>query len=437
MRIIQLILILLIATLTRAQALYPDEPTVRVRIINTLDTLDLETLGHWTARFNTNHLQLTDGGKIRITVDGNQLHVNTEDSVQLPLIHNLQLSSPQDSNQIKIVNVPYGLGWWWGGQEDRFYSGTLHIYPNEDGHISVTVHLPLETYLKGVVPYEIGPESPMEALKAQAVAARSEAVIALNSGMYGGYQHDLTSDVECQVFSGNKRRSAASDAAVAATRGLVLAEQGEVIHAFYASNCGGRAEKIENVWPGRNRSRSYQVSHYDRTIRRGLNLKHNIWARLWINRSPRVYCNPQRNPGLPSWSQRNFRWERSFSITEISNMLAPDSSFGSLKKIKVLKRGESGRITHARFIFEHGQFEESGELRIRQLFAPSLRSSNFYASRKGELYILHGAGWGHGVGMCQTGAIAQAITGVTYKQILRHYYPASSLLDIYSTTKSR
>lgn len=112
-------------------------------------------------------------------------------------------------------------------------------------------------------------------------------------------------------------------------------------------------------------------------------------------------------------------------------MITEDETLGHLRKIKALKRGESGKIIKAQFIFENGSFEKEGELTIRQLFSPSLRSSNFYVKKKGDTITLHGAGWGHGVGMCQSGAVAQASNGITFDRILSHYYPASILLDIY------
>ena len=422
-------IILGLSTALVAAPPFESEPLVRVRIIHTMDTLNIQMDGSWKLKSGEDEsLILPDSTILRV--------VYSNAKALLPGLtdqefDHIMLSATADTAQVQIEDVPYGVGWWWGGQEDRLYDGTIHIYPNEDNHLSVTVHLPMEEYLKGVVPYEIGGDSPAEALKAQAVAARSEAVIALNSGFYGGSSHDLTSDVECQVFSGNHRRTTASDDAVEATRGLVISEHGAVIHAFYSSNCGGRSSLIKNVWASRTRSESYQQSLPDNASRRGPKLHWNWRAKWWIKSSPKVYCNPFYQSSLPSWSQRNFRWSREFTILEISAMITEDETLGYLRKIKALKRGESGKIIKAQFIFENGSFEKEGELTIRQLFSPSLRSSNFYVKKKGDTITLHGAGWGHGVGMCQSGAVAQASNGITFDRILSHYYPASILLDIY------
>lgn len=123
--------------------------------------------------------------------------------------------------------------------------------------------MPIEDYLKGVVPYEIGSDSPIEALKAQAVAARTEAIVALRSELYSGEHYDLTSDVECQIFSGDHKRTVQSDLAVELTRGLILTEHGKPINAYYSSNCGGHSETIKNVWPDRPEAESYSTSQSD------------------------------------------------------------------------------------------------------------------------------------------------------------------------------
>ncbi|NQV14101.1 SpoIID/LytB domain-containing protein [bacterium] len=408
---------------------------VRVRIINTLDTLALQFKGPWLLGVDplVEH-NIPSGANFQFVRQDNEIIILDSSRIIFKGLKSLNLTSQSDSGSVSISDVPYGVGWWWTGTEDRVYDGKLHIYMDAKHEMNVTIQLLLEKYLKGVIPYEIGGDSPMEALKAQAVAARSEAVIALTSNLYSGEHHDLTSDVECQVFSGNKKRTAASDAAVDATRSIVISEHQQPINAYYASNCGGRAELIKNVWPDRPRPQSYQIALPDNPKRSGPKLRWNWRARRWIRSSPEVFCNPEFGESLPAWSQRNFRWKREFSIAEVSDMLGADQALGTLKKIKVLKRGISGRISKARFIFEKGVIVTIGELKIRQLFSPSLRSANFYVEKKGDLIILKGAGWGHGVGMCQTGAVGQALLGIEFEKILLHYYPEAELLSIYDNS---
>ena len=262
------------------------------------------------------------------------------------------LQSSSDTGTLTIKNVPFGVGWWWEGKEDRIYEGELHFYITKENKFEVVVHLPLEQYLKGVVPYEIGGDSPLEALKAQAVAARSEAIIALTSKLYSGEHYDLTSDVECQVFSGNRRRTEQSDLAVMETKSLILSENGKPINAYYASNCGGHSELIKNVWPDRPVPESYNISNFDwdDSIATDLSIEENV--REWIFSNPPSYCNPNIHSDLPEWSQNNFRWKREFTTEAVSQMTSNGKDLGNLLDIKILKRGTSGRAYLAKFIFE-------------------------------------------------------------------------------------
>jgi SpoIID/LytB domain protein len=175
----------------------------------------------------------------------------------------------------------------------------------------------LNSILKGVVPYEIGGDAPLEAVKAQAVAARSEALTALQSKVYSGEHYDLTSDVECQVYGGNERRTEISDRAVIETRGLVLSENKIPISAYYASNCGGHSELIQNVWFDRFIWDSYAVSDFDWKESHSIDLSNDKNFREWILSSPQSYCNPDIFTDLPQWSKNNFRWQREFSTDEI------------------------------------------------------------------------------------------------------------------------
>ncbi len=409
------------------------EPEVRVRIINTLDTINIRLLDKWSGyeSGNVSELDYNDGGTLQITIDSGKVKVISPDINQYKLFDSLALKSHNSSGELEIENVPYGTGWWWAGEEDRIYEGLIHVYAGSNGKPEVVVQLPLENYLYGVVPYEIGGDSPAEALKSQAVAARSEAVIALTSKMYSGVHHDLTSDVECQVYSGNKKRTEASDIAVDATRGIILSEEGMPINAYYASNCGGHSELIKNVWPDRPKPESYKVAVSDAEERVFLDISTEIKAREWIESEPDVYCNPNLTTELPEWSRKNFRWKREYTIDEITKMISGEKNRGKLINIIPLERGASGRIYKTRIEFENDSMEVDGELAVRMLFQPALRSACFVVDKSEHKIILKGAGWGHGVGMCQSGAVAQAKQGKDFNSILNHYYREADLIKLY------
>ncbi len=408
-----------------AQNILSDDPNIRVQIINDADSLNISFNENWHVLGSEKVFSPKDG-VLKIKIENNQLAFFKCNKVVYSFAGKLILKS--SSGTLNIADVPYGVGWWWEGKETRVYEGEINLYRNPDNKIQVVVNLPLEQYLKGVVPYEIGGDSPLEALKVQAVAARSEAVVALQSELYSGPNHDLTSDVECQVFSGNHKRTLNSDKAVELTAGLVISENNRAINAYYSSNCGGHSELIKNVWPQRADPKTYRIASDDKQERRLLDLGDNENAKDWIFSQPAVYCNPNLNTELPSWSKKNFRWKITQKKESISRMLSQGKNLGLVLDIKALKRGKSGRIYSARFVFEKDSFDVQGELNIRQLWQPALRSSCFIASKTDSMFVLNGAGWGHGVGMCQSGAVAQAREGRDFISILKHYYPKTKLI---------
>jgi SpoIID/LytB domain protein len=422
--VFSILFMLVLMSCSNSSNLFDKEPIVRVRIINTLDTLNIKLNGQWRIGNDT----LSE--EIQLTIDENQICFTSINSLHQLMNNQLTLFPINDDCKVSIASVPYGIGWWWEGNEDRIYEGIIAIYLNDDNKFDVVVALPLEQYLKGVIPYEMGGDSPLEALKAQAVAARSEAVIALTSKLYSGPNYDLTSDVECQVFSGNHKRTETSDRAVEETRAIILSENGKPINAYYASNCGGHAELIENVWPDRPRPATYLSALSDNTEHVNLDLSNELSVRDWINSSPEVYCNPKIND-LPAWSQKNFRWNREYSFEQITNLVSKENDHGMLKEIQPIERGVSGRIYKAQFVFEDTTKEIKGELNIRQMLHPPLRSSCFVVDKTDSSFVISGAGWGHGVGMCQSGVVAQAKNGKTFDEILRHYYSNAILFKIY------
>jgi SpoIID/LytB domain protein len=222
-----------------------------------------------------------------------------------------------------------------------------------------------------------------------------------------------------------------SDLAVEQTRALILSENGKPINAYYASNCGGHSELIKNVWGDRPAPQSYSISQFDWSEQNDLDLSVEENVREWIFSNPPSYCNPSINHELPEWSQNNFRWKRELTFDESTKMTSKGKDLGNLLDIKILERGTSGRAYLANFIFDNENIEVKGELKIRQMFTPPLRSSCFVVDKTKTGFVLYGAGWGHGVGMCQSGAISMANNGMSFRQILKHYYRKAGLMRIY------
>lgn len=416
--------------------IFPEEPIVRVRIIYTLDTLNLHFFNDWNLSQPDlqGKIKISKNDSLIIFIENNSIIVNNLNSNTIHNYQILSLKSDDPASTLKIKNVPYGIGWWWEGIEDRIYEGAIEISINENKKFDVIITLPLEKYLCGVVPYEIGNDAPLEALKAQVIAARSETVNALISGKYKGSNFDICADVECQVFAGNNKRTLFTDQAVEETKGLCLFYGDEVIGAYYASNCGGISEDVENVWPSRSGPVPYWSSHFDSNEELDYDPKNN--PDEWIMSNPDVFCNPNLHLELPEWSKKNFRWQVEITNEELSLNVNDIKSIGKLKQIKVLKRGNSGRIISAKFIGEIDSLELNSELEIRKIKKPPFRSSCFVVEKfldnhSNVKYLFKGAGWGHGVGMCQSGAVGRAFSGQTFEQILKHYFPESEIKSVY------
>ncbi len=245
--------------------------------------------------------------------------------------------------------------------------------------------------------------------------------------------------MQCQVYAGTSKGNPTTDQAIRETRGLVLAYNGETIPAYYSSNCGGHTENIENVWKTRFVGTPVWQGKAEGPEPITLNLQDESELAEWIESRPAVYCNRDTYPQLPAWAGRNFRWTRETTAQElgelIRNMQKGGADIGYVKEIIPIKRGVSGRIDVMKFVGEKGELEVGPELNIRRIWDAPLKSSaivvEITGTGKDALITVNGAGYGHGVGMCQTGAMGRAHEGQLFDEILQHYYSESEILTAY------
>jgi len=344
------------------------------------------------------------------------------------------------SSKLEIASVEVGKGFHWETSERRSYSGTLEFYVDETGQVAVVNELPVEDYLKGVIPSEMPASFPFEALKAQAVAARDEAFTRMGM-QHPGAPFDLCDDVHCQVYSGLSRQAQATSNAVDETRGIFALYQNEIIEAFYSAMSGGHTEDNENVW--NMDPKPYLRGILDskaRKLRTPLTRERNV--KKWIDGSPNVYSNVTRGrvPAALKYSAKYFRWQVQYDRQELEKIVREKTGeqFGHLKDLRPLRRGVSGRLIELEILGTKKTFVISKELAIRQALSKStLYSACFYVQKKGKsgglprTFILKGAGWGHGVGMCQIGAGMMAFAGQKFDTILKHYYRGIYLKKLY------
>jgi stage II sporulation protein D len=291
------------------------------------------------------------------------------------------------------------------GLNKACYNGEFIVTANGNKLNAINV-IDIEDYLRGVVPYEIGKldESKFEALKAQAVAARTYAYKHFGSRVAQGF--DVYADTRDQVYKGLHSATALTDKAVRETDGVVMTYNGEFITAYYHSTCGGETEGVVT------------------------------WGRP---DHPYLKNKPDLRPdGTPWCRESNYtEWTREFTEDELRDLFQINAkeakanvpSFSSIKSMHIQDTLKSGRIHTLVIETNNGSFTAKAD-KIRWLFKRGgtiLPSSFFRIHKNGNEWILKGKGFGHGVGLCQMGARARAQAGQSYIQILTHYYPGITL----------
>ena len=309
------------------------------------------------------------------------------------------------------------------GVAARRYRGRLVVTLDSAGQLAAVDALPLEDLLRGLVPSEIPASSPREALKAQAVTARSY-VLAQVGTRHLADPYSLCSEVHCQAYHGERAETPPTDAAVRATAGEALFDRGGVlVDGVYSAVCGGHGEDNDAVWnnlPSASlRGRPDLPPAAARRWRGGLGSDARV--RAFLDDAPRAWC--------AAGPKKRYRWTRTFSPGEV-DAIGEELGTGPVTRIAVLKRGVSGRALALEVVGRTGRVVVEGELRIRRAFR-NLESAMFLVSRNDAGWSFRGGGWGHGVGMCQWGAVGRARAGQDYREILSAYFGQAEVATIY------
>lgn len=367
-----------------------------------------------------------------------------------------------------LFDVAVGSRFHWEHKEEQTFEGNLILLAGEGGAVTAVNEVGLEAYLSSVVPSEMNPEGPPEFLKAQAVTSRSWLAAMLERAArkevppasgeidgegetvrwYGREAHnlfDVCADDHCQRYRGvAKVIPVRAAAAVEETRGLFLVHEGEVSDARFHKACGGLTEKYENVWEGRAVPYLSSVSDARHPFSPVVSEDD---AERWILSNPDAYCNVTDEdvlrrvlPSSDLETGRFFRWEVTYTREELEAILSKKSGidFGTLRALTPLERGPSGRIVRLRIEGSKRSWVVGKELEIRRWLSEShLLSSAFVVGLERDgagtpaKFILRGAGWGHGVGLCQVGAAVMALKGHKAEEILRHYFRGAELKKLY------
>ncbi len=402
-------------------------------------------------------------GEQEVSIVTGQIRWNGHSYNQLEFI-------PQDpTGAFTLKGVTIGVKFHWERQEDQTFRGALRLIV-EEGRITAINLLGIEEYLLSVISSEMSATASLELLKSHAVISRSWllAQIQKNKALAGerpvstlhrdgelirwydreDHTHfDVCADDHCQRYQGITRTSTPLVAqAIEATRGEILTHEGRICDTRFSKCCGGVVEEFASCWEPMNHP-------YLRPLRDCAegeplpNLREEDNARQWIYSSPEAFCHTTDkkilSQVLNNYDQETtdfYRWRVSYTQTELARIIREKSGidFGDILDLVPVERGASGRLIRLRIVGSKETLVIGKELEIRRILSPThLYSSAFVieceAIEEGipQRFTLYGAGWGHGVGLCQIGAAVMGERGYTYDQILLHYFVDAQLEKLY------
>ena len=364
-----------------------------------------------------------------------------------------------ENSAFTLHDVVIGVNFHWQRKESQTFKGELRLIV-EDGEVRAINRIDVEEYLVSVISSEMSATSSLEFLKAHAIVSRSwlyaqlfrkekvqQSVLGWEKDdeivrWYAREDHtlfDLCADDHCQRYQGVTRAHNPNVIrAVKETLGLVLKYDGEVCDARFSKCCGGVTELFSSCWE--NEDPGYlNAFGDDKDAVQMPSMMDEGTARRWIESFPPSYCftNDKKvlSQILNGYDQETndfYRWRVEYTQEELSAIVAERSGidFGTIEKLVPLERGASGRITRLRVVGSKASRIVGKELEIRRWLSKThLYSSAFVVDEVCEagkvVFVLKGAGWGHGVGLCQVGAAVMGEKGMSHVEILNHYYPGA------------
>jgi stage II sporulation protein D len=367
-------------------------------------------------------------------------------------------------NWFTLHNVAIGRDFHWERLQSQRFRGEIVFDPFDGVGITGVNRIGLEPYLESVICSEMSPESDAEFLKAHCVISRSWLLAQLELKRAAGMpatsadaawtdaaahkNFDVCNDDHCQRYHGLSRVNAAAQQALAGTRGQVLVSDGNICDTRFSKCCGGISERFSACWQDVDFQYLSPVADCAQgTAVFNPPMSSEADARKFILASPPAFCNVTDRkllarvlPDFDCETQQFFRWSVTLSQDDLQHLLQQKTGtdFGAVKSLTPLARGDSGRIYKLKIAGTQAEKVIAKELAIRRALSPShLYSSAFIVEASEEKdgipasFTLRGAGWGHGVGLCQIGAAAMAAQGYRYDDILAHYFRGAVLKTIY------
>lgn len=381
---------------------------------------------------------------------------------------------PQDTELESFVlkDVVIGAGFHWERKEKQRFSGSLKLLKNKDKIEAINI-VPLEVYLVSVISSEMSAKASLQLLKAHAVVSRSWLLAQIQKAeslknkdeqktafiteneitkWYDRGVHtlfDVCADDHCQRYQGiTKISTNVSRQAVEETTGVVLKSGDKICDTRYSKACGGITESFENIWePVKYNYLSSVIDYKFEPENYNLDFSDERNAVKWIKSRPHAFCNTDDKKNLSQilqlFDQQTidfFRWKVEYSQKELAEIIRTKSGidFGEIKELISLERGFSSRIIRLKIVGTKKTMIIGKELEIRRILSKKhLYSSAFVVEKMDEQngipqkFILWGAGWGHGAGMCQIGAAVMAAQGYQFDEILLKYFSNVKIQKVY------
>ena len=379
----------------------------------------------------------------------------------------------EENNSFSLYDVTIGLNYHWERQETQVFSGTLRLVVDEDKIVAINI-LPVEDYLTSVISSEMNANSSLELLKAHAVVSRSwlfaqiekrKALKGKDEGFfsfiktkeeyirwYDREDHtifDVCADDHCQRYQGiSKATNSTVAEAVQATRGRLLMYGKKICDARFSKCCGGATEEFEYCWEDKHYP--YLSSVRDAEEEENLpfpDLTKEEEAEHWIRKAPKSFCDTHDKKILSqilnNYDQETtdfYRWKVRYTQAELAELIRTKtkSDYGDIIDLIPVQRGPSGRICKLKIVGTLKTLTIGKEMEIRRTLSDSHLFSSAFVVDKGEIkegipqwFLLSGAGWGHGVGLCQIGAAVMGEKGYSYEEILLHYYKGAEIRKFY------
>jgi len=446
------------------------EPRLKVGLINGVQSARFALQG----TFKSNIGELIQNGNYVARLDENGIVLEGATNVSGGMIQLDPLDFATCS--ITVHDVVIGINFHWERKETQTFQGSLKIISYAGG-LTIINELPLESYLVSVISSEMSATCPPELLCAHAIVSRSWLLAQLESARriteqkgasplstqtnsadevirwYDRENHasfDVCADDHCQRYQGiTKAFSDAAFAAIEATRGKVLVYDEEICDARYSKSCGGKSEVYRAAWEDRDVPYLSAVYDWiDESEHYAMPLTDEANAERWITSSPLAYCNTKSKellsrilPGFDQETLDFYRWRVRYTQEELQELLRVRTGidFGAIVSMEAVERGESARIIRLKITGTNRTVIIGKELEIRRALSRShlyssafiVRAENDEASECPASFELIGAGWGHGVGLCQIGAAVMADKGFQHEQILAHYFRGAMVRMLY------